>query len=213
MHLTYGRDLYLKNNNRKVNKGLFVMRKEPDEVWGGEIREGNLNVKQLNKAGWDEVMTDTVTVDQCLLHQLLFQEATPAPPSQSTSVDWWWAIHKFLCGTYDKFYHKLDHTAGLVPWMVATTSLPWTSSQAWKLWGHIPGGEIREITRSLWPEAKHSPLCHRKQQARAIQCRAVGIARGQGYPEPQWEVSSQSASAISRYSCCELMGTQTVLLS
>lgn len=62
--LTYGRDIgflvfvvffFKKNGNKKVNKGLFVMRMGPDEVWGGEARENkvvlNVDVKQLNMSG------------------------------------------------------------------------------------------------------------------------------------------------------------------
>lgn len=41
-------------SNKKVNKGLFVMRMGPEEVWGEEAREDkvvlNMDVKQLNRS-------------------------------------------------------------------------------------------------------------------------------------------------------------------
>lgn len=136
-------------------------------------------------------------VDQWLLHQLLFQEATHSSftiivqvrPGTSGGRPCFLHELELSGGTDDKFYLSWlpfywECTMGDGCHILVTDQQPSLESMRTCL-------RWRNSTRSLWPDERYSSLLHGKQQTRPIQCRAVGIARDQVSPEPQWEGSSQ----------------------
>lgn len=77
---------------------------------------------------------------------------------------WWWAtlLAAWAGAVWWYGWQVLSQagslTTGSVPWVMAANSLSQTSNQAWRVWGHVSGGEISQEACDQRQNTVHSFL-------------------------------------------------------
>lgn len=93
---------------------------------------------------------------------------------------WWTTLLPAWAGAVWRYgWQVLSQVGSLttrsVPWVMAATSLSQTSNQAWRVWGHVSGGEISQEACDQRQNTDHSFM----ESSKLGPYTAVGIARGQ----------------------------------